>query len=118
MKTLGILAVVALAIPAVATGEETLSPPVYQRWETFRIADGLPSDKVFCVAVDGDRVWAGTDRGLARYEAGEWTVYTKKDGLTHDAVLALAVDPATRDLWAGTMGGLTHWSAGRFRGFT
>jgi ligand-binding sensor domain-containing protein len=73
---------------------------------------------VFCVAVDADRVWAGTDRGLARYEHGEWRVYTREDGLSHDAVLSLAVDPATHDVWAGTMGGLTWWSAGRFRCFT
>jgi len=118
MKTLGIfLAAIALLIPAVSAGAPS-SPAVYDQWESFRVADGLPSDKVFCVAVDGDRIWAGTDRGLARYEGGEWRVYTREDGLTHDAVLALAVDPATRDVWAGTMGGLTQWSAGRFRAFT
>ena len=99
--------------PAGAAG-----PPVYTQWESFGVEDGLPSNKVFCVVADGERVWAGTDHGLALYENGAWTTYTKKDGLTHDAVLFVAVDPETRDVWAGTMGGLTQISAGRFRGFT
>ena len=93
-------------------------PPVYPHWESFHASDGLPSDKVFCVAVDQDRIWVGTDRGLGCYEDGAWTTYTTADGLAYDAVLSLAVDPATRDVWAGTMGGLTQLSAGRFRTFT
>jgi len=101
-----------------AAAASPASPGVIRHWESFHVADGLPSEKIFCVAVDGDRVWAGTDHGLACYENGEWRVYTRADGLSHDAVLSLAVDPATRDLWAGTMGGLTWLSAGRFRTFT
>lgn len=39
--------------------------PVYLEWHTFTTRDGLPSDKVYAVRVDGDRIWAGTDAGLA-----------------------------------------------------
>ena len=100
-----------------AVADESL-PRVYTHWESFHVSDGLPSDKVFCIAVDRDRVWAGTDRGLACYENGKWSGYTTADGMTHNAVLCIAVDAATRDVWAGTMGGLTHISAGRFKKFT
>ena len=34
------------------------------RWENFTTANGLPDNHVFCVLVDGDRVWAGTENGL------------------------------------------------------
>ena len=107
----------AAAAAAAAVDEEQL-PRVYTGWESFHTTDGLPSDKVFCVAVDDDRVWVGTDKGLGLYEDGEWTTFTTDDGLAYDAVLCIAVDPLTRDLWAGTMGGLTQISAGRFRTFT
>ena len=96
-------------------GEEL--PCVYENWESFYQKDGLPSDKVFCVTVDEDRVWVGTDRGLGLYQEGSWTTYTTEDGLAYNAVLSIAVDPETRDVWAGTMGGLTQISAGRFRTF-
>jgi ligand-binding sensor domain-containing protein len=87
-------------------------------WESFHVEDGLPSDKIMAVAVDSDRVWVATDHGLALRENGTWTTYTTKDGLAYDAVISLAVDPATRDVWAGTMGGLSQVSAGRIRTFT
>jgi ligand-binding sensor domain-containing protein len=111
------IALLAVAICG-ATAEESQLPRVYAHWESFQTSDGLPANKCFCVAVDRDRVWVGTDRGLALYEGGDWTAFTTEDGLTHNAVLSIAVDPATRDVWAGTMGGLTQLSAGRFRSLT
>lgn len=88
------------------------------RWQNFTVADGLPNDRVYAVAVDGDRIWAGTDNGLAMYEKGKWKVFHTADGLAHRAVLALAVDKRTHDLWIATMGGLSRYSAGRFDSFT
>jgi ligand-binding sensor domain-containing protein len=87
------------------------------KWENFTIANGLPNDHVFCVLVDGSRIWAGTEDGLALYENGKWKVFTTKDGLAHRAVLSLALDKETGDVWAGTMGGVSRISAGRIDTF-
>ena len=106
--------VVLMAIPVVAA---TPDMPQF-RWENFTIANGLPNDHVFCVLVDGERVWAGTEDGLALYEAGKWRVYRPADGLAHRVVLSLALDKRTGDLWVGTMGGLSRISAGRIDTFT
>jgi len=111
-----IVALLALSCITTAIAEEL--PRVYTHWESFHKEDGLPSDKVFCVAVDEDRVWFGTDNGLACYENGAWTTYNAEDGLAYKAVLCIAIDPATRDVWVGTMGGLTRIAAGRFDTFT
>ncbi|MDA0337008.1 MAG: regulator, partial [bacterium] len=92
--------------------------PIYDDWISYHVADGLPSDKVFCVAVDGPRIWAGTDQGLAVLESGSWRTYTTRDGLAYDAVLSVAIDSASGDVWAGTMGGLTRISAGRLTTYT
>ncbi len=88
------------------------------RFENFTTANGLPNDHVFAVLVDGDRIWAGTDNGLALYENGKWKTYTTADGLAHRAVLSLALDKRTGDVWAGTMGGLSRISGGRIDSFT
>ena len=88
------------------------------RWENFTTANGLPDNHVFCVLVDGKRIWAGTENGLGLYEDGAWKVYRPADGLAHQAVLSLAVDKRTGDIWAGTMGGLSRISAGRIDTFT
>lgn len=88
------------------------------RFENFTTANGLPDNHVFSVLVDGDRIWAGTENGLAVYENHTWKTYTTADGLAHRAVLSLALDKRTGDVWAGTMGGLSRISSGRIDTFT
>jgi ligand-binding sensor domain-containing protein len=88
------------------------------RFENFTTANGLPDNHVFSVLVDGGRIWAGTENGLAVYENHNWKTYTTEDGLAHRAVLSLALDKRTGDVWAGTMGGLSRVSSGRIDTFT
>src|SRR4051795_2430889 len=76
-------------------------------WDNFTTERGLPDNHVYSVLVDGARIWAATENGLGLYENGNWTVYTPKDGLAHRAVLGLAKDKKTGDIWAATMGGLS-----------
>jgi hypothetical protein len=88
------------------------------RFENFTTANGLPDNHVFSVLVDGDRIWAGTENGLGLYENHQWKTFTTRDGLAHRAVLSLALDKRTSDVWAGTMGGLSRISGGRIDTFT
>ena len=125
---LGALLVLALAAPLptmdAPVASEMFSPggvlervPL-ARWETFTTRNGLPSDHVLAVRVDGDRVWAGTTEGLALLSGGRWRVYGTADGLPHRVVLSIDVSPRTGDVWVGTMGGLARVSAGRIDTFT
>jgi ligand-binding sensor domain-containing protein len=107
-----------LLILALTMGILSAEPMPRFRWENFTTADGLPNDRVYSVAVDGDRIWAGTDNGLALFERGKWKVFTTADGLAHRAVLSLTLDKRTHDLWIATLGGLSRYSAGRFDTFT
>lgn len=104
---------VLLALPGMAA---TPDMPRFQ-WENFTVANGLPDNHVYCVLVDGNRIWAGTENGLARLEDGKWKVLGTADGLAHRAVLSLALDKESGDLWVGTMGGLSRVSAGRIDTF-
>ena len=107
------LVLVWIAIPMLAA---TPDMPRY-RWENFTTANGLPDNHVFNVLVDGDRIWAATENGVGLYENGKWKVFTPADGLAHRAVLSLALDKRTGDVWAATMGGLSRISAGRIDTF-
>lgn len=115
-------ALLALAFLATSAAAGPQAPaqelPVYEHWRTFNVDDGLPSDKVLCVLVDGAEVWAGTEKGLARRRDGAWQVLTTADGLAHDVVVALALSADSGDLWVGTMGGLSRVSGGAVRSFT
>lgn len=133
MKQAAILGMLLVAGATVLPGQRALRPaksprasvaakavpsmPRY-RFVNYTTANGLPDDHVYSVLVDGNRVWAGTDNGLAEFEDGHWKVYTTADGLAQQAVLSLALDKRTGAIWAGTMGGLSRISAGRIDTFT
>ncbi len=112
-----------LFLIAVITSSVAQTMPRF-RWQNFTTASGLPDNHVFCVLVDGNRIWAGTENGLGLYENGAWKVYrplpnaNPQGGIAHQAVLSLALDKRTGDVWAGTMGGLSRISGGRIDNFT
>lgn len=112
----------ALLLPVVMLSAKTPIPaegmPEYGNWKNYTKNEGLPSDKIFCVRVDGDRTWVGTSNGLALFEKGKWKTYSTKDGLAHSGVLSIDVSELTGDVWIGTMGGLNRMSAGIFETFT
>jgi ligand-binding sensor domain-containing protein len=116
MKSASRVVAVLLALSAVVMAATPDMPKF--RWENFTTSNGLPNDHVFCVLVDGKKIWAGTEDGLAKFEDGKWSVIRPTDGLAHRAVLGLAMDKRTGDLWAATMGGLSRISAGRIDSYT
>ena len=120
----GCTALVVMMVVSLSAAQEM---PLF-RWENFTAADGLPDNHVFCVLVDGNRVWAGTENGLGLYENGVWKIFRPSSnsadpgianqGIAHQAVLSLALDKRAGDVWAGTMGGLSRISAGRIDNYT
>ena len=91
---------------------------LFRTWEIFTTAQGLPANKVMAVAVDGERVWAGTEEGLAVLQDGVVRRADKEGDLPFPAITSLAVSPVTGDLWIGTLGGLGRLSGGLFERFT
>jgi ligand-binding sensor domain-containing protein len=100
-------------------------------WHNFLVKDsGLPSNFTNQVkAVDGQRAWFSTDKGLAYYDGVNWAVYrpSLKDGspemtvrdaagkVTSVAVTTapahnyiLGVDFQGDDIWVATAKGLSH----------
>jgi hypothetical protein len=93
-------------------------PVVHTNWQSVGRADAPPGDRILAIDIQGDRVWVGTDGGLATYENDTWRHWTSADGLPNVAVTAIACDEATRDAWLGTFGGgLVRFTAGRFDRF-
>ncbi|MGB9420485.1 MAG: hypothetical protein WBR14_06200 [Candidatus Acidiferrum sp.] len=95
------------------------TPALYTNWENFTPANGMPDAKVFSVAVDGQRVWAGTENGLVLIENSKVAkVYTTADGLPNRVITGIAVNKNTGDLWLSTFGGLSQFSGGKFQNYT
>jgi len=112
-----LLAIAALLyfVPVVAAQ----TPMLYTKWENFTPANGMPDAKVFSVAVDSDRVWAGTENGLVLIEKSKVSkVYTTADGLPNRVVTGIAIDKKTGDLWLATFGGLSQFTGGEFHNYS
>jgi len=90
-----------LVVSAVAFVSLALAAP--PRMPLYRFENLLPPMACPTItslrACDGDRIWRD-DNGLAVYENHAWKVYTTADGLAHRAVLSLALDKRTGDVWA------------------
>ena len=50
-------------------------------------------------------LWVGTGNGLGRFFAGQWSRFTKKDGLTSDSINYL-IEDGQDNLWIGSNDGL------------
>jgi ligand-binding sensor domain-containing protein len=113
-----LLCIVGLLI--LATGWVTAqTSSYYTKWINYTSANGFPPGEVYCVTVDGNRVWAGTGHGLVLLEDGRITkIFTTKDGLLGMAVMSVAVDKQTGAVWIGTFGGLSRYSGGQFTNYT
>lgn len=110
------MAFVVIALCLFANEKVTsLEEEIYTRWETFHVEDGLPNNKVIAVAVQGNKVWAGTDDGLALYDGKRFTCWGPKDGLAYKVVSSLAVDEKRNILWIGTFGGLSSFDGKVFK---
>ena len=62
-------------------------------FETVTENEGLPSNYIFQVVQDeNDIIWAGTDKGLTKFENGKWNTFTTDDGLPGNYVNKLLSD--------------------------
>ncbi len=104
--------------PWLPPGAVPASAIFYERFETITTADGLPSDRVTCVLVEGERLWAGTDKGLAVREQGAWRTLTPAKGLAHGYVTSVARDDVAGDLWISTLGGLSRLTGEHLQTYT
>lgn len=77
------------------------------KFSVFRKAQGsLPGDDISSLYVDREDVlWIGTATGLARYDHGQWTRFTVREGLASNRLGYLLEDDQGY-LWIGSSAGL------------
>lgn len=74
-------------------------------WKAYK--DGLPSRDVYSVALKGDEIWFGTNKGIGRLDAsGNWTYYSTESGLPNDVVTYMLFDGPI--LWICTESGIAQ----------
>jgi ligand-binding sensor domain-containing protein len=106
--------------PTITLAPDDALPYVYTKWQHYTVMEGLPNDHIFSVKATKEKVWIGTEDGLACLDKKTGTIrsWKEKDGLPFQAVTAIDVDPKSGDVWLGLFGGgLARYSGGRFDHF-
>jgi ligand-binding sensor domain-containing protein len=69
----------------------------------------LVSNEVWCMDADKDDVWAGTMRGVSKYNKRKdiWTTYTAESGLPNNEISSLCIDGDI--VWFGNNNGVTRY---------
>ena len=91
-----------------------------QTFTNYKVADGLLSNNVHCVAVtSNNELWFGTQDGVSHFDGTNWTNYTKAThaGLVDNTVLAIAV-AANGNIWAGTSFGVSVFDGNSWTAYT
>ncbi len=112
---------IALYAGTADAGPHPAKPIKQLRQDVWGTEQGLPQNTVPAIAQTKDGyLWLGTELGLVRFDGLNFTVFDKSNtpALKSNVVDALLADN-DGSLWIGTIGGgLTHFSAGEFIGFT
>jgi ligand-binding sensor domain-containing protein len=79
-----------------------------KEWNNLTTVEGLPGNHVFMLHFDHqNRLWVGTNNGLAVKEDDKFRVMRVEDGLFNNTVFSMAT---TTDggMWIGSYGGVAH----------
>ncbi len=79
-------------------------------WKCFNTNDGR-AKKVVSMAVDGEWVWVGSEKGLSLLDKKTegWKIfYSTQDGLSGNFVNSILIHPDS--LWMGTNAGISHFN--------
>jgi len=82
-----LIVAILLLIPGIISWAQD---PYFKR---FRVEDGLPSNEVYGIAFDQNKIlWATTDRGIWRYDGYQYRQFTVSDGLKENANFRIFID--------------------------
>lgn len=75
-------------------------------WKHYTVEDGLISDSVYDITVDGkNNKWFATRHGISRFDGNNWTSYSVETGdLSYNKCYTIATD-RSGNVWAGMNNG-------------
>jgi hypothetical protein len=95
-----------LVVAATRGGGVSLSVDNGASWYTASNSNGLPSSSVLSAHIDGERIYVGTERGIAWSDTmgRRWESRTAKTGLGGDVAKVVSVFSRDQMIFAGTAG--------------
>jgi len=88
-------------------------------WQTYSIADGLPSSHISHIMQDTrGYLWLATDGGLCRFDGEQFVIYTTQEGLPSNN-LTYVLEDQNQNIWIATReNGVCRFDGNTFTTFT
>lgn len=81
----------------------------------YTVKEGMPSNTVYCIFQDKKGyLWLGTDRGVARFDGYQFTIFTTTDGLADNTIFDIYEDSKHRIWFACNNGNACYYADGVF----
>jgi len=96
----------------IATSDSLMKyDPIISEWTRYGKKDGLSTEYITSLTMDGGILWIGTARGLASYDerSDHWQFYNETNILSESFVTSLAIideGDSNKAIWVGTNRGL------------
>lgn len=110
-----ILSVCALITFAGCTGKSADNKPKVFSVEHFTHSKGLPCDEITCMAALGNKVWAGSEKGLFAYDGVNWEIHSKKNNNRLGSDIIVGLQTLNRCLYIATDNGACYYDGNDFR---
>lgn len=75
--------------------------------QRFTKRDGLPEERVLSVATEGEKVWIGTQKGVACYDGTSWRAFNTEMGLVSNHITVISISPYGEKWFGSAQDGLT-----------
>jgi ligand-binding sensor domain-containing protein len=80
--------------------------PFGKEWAKYTFLDGLPSDEIRTLAMEGNILWVGTKKGLVKYDGTTWETFNiLNSNLPDNDITTIKIDK-NKTKWIGTLKGI------------
>ncbi len=109
-KIVALFSICALIVFPGCFGKKKDNKPKVFSFETFHKDRGLPTEKITCLAALGDKIYAGSRKGLLIYDGVNWDIRNRKNtnSLGSDEIVSLQA--LNKYLWIATDNGACHYN--------
>ncbi|MEO6901930.1 MAG: PKD domain-containing protein [Bacteroidia bacterium] len=96
----------------------TLSAQKCTPYNTANTSTALSNSSIYDIAIESSTVkWVATAFGVSKMDGGNWTSYTKRDGLISNYVYVVSIDLSNKK-WFGTKSGVSTFDGSRWASYT
>lgn len=95
--------------------EKVDNKPKVFSFETYDHSKGLPHNEITSLAALGEKIWAGSNKGLFVYDGVNWEIHSRKNNNRLGSDMIVGLQALNRCIWIATDNGACYYDGKDFR---